>query len=339
VFLVLNNYLEKSNAWLFCMAPMMQYTDRHFRYLARRLSRHTRLYTEMVVATAILRGDAARFLAHDVAEHPVALQLGGSVPAELAAAARMGEDAGYCEINLNVGCPSDRVQSGRFGACLIAEPGLVADCVAAMQAVVKVPVTVKTRLGVDDCDSFEHLTRLVGLVAEAGCRILLLHARKALLNFSPRANREIPPLDYARVYAIKRQFPALTVVINGGIDSFAAAHAHLEHVDGVMLGRTAYAQLELLREVDRELFGDASAPIDTATLLHSLHAYLEGEVARGTELRQMTRHWHGLRQGQPGARDWRRLIGSHATRPTLTVTEAIEEAAIFLAGTARERAA
>lgn len=318
---------------------MMQYTDRHFRYLARRLSRHTRLYTEMVVATAILRGDSARFLAYDASEHPVALQLGGSVRSELAAAARMGEDAGFCEINLNVGCPSDRVQSGRFGACLIAEPDLVADCVAAMQAAVQVPITVKTRLGVDDCDSYEHLMRLVSALMDAGCRTLLLHARKALLNFSPRANREIPPLDYARVYAIKQHIPSLTVVINGGIGSLDAARVHLSHVDGVMLGRAAYAQLALLRNVDQELFGEPSSQQDDATLLCSLREYLETEVARGTDLRHMSKHWLGLRQGQPGAREWRRLIGSHAARPNLSVTQAIDEAIAVLEVAARERAA
>ena len=325
--------------WRFCMAPMMQHTDRHFRYLARRLSRHTRLYTEMVVATAMLRGEASRFLAYDPSESPVALQLGGSVPAELAAAARLGEDAGFCEINLNVGCPSDRVQSGRFGACLIAEPALVADCVAAMLAVVRVPVTVKTRLGVDDCDSYEHLARLVGVLQEAGCRTIILHARKALLNFSPRANREIPPLDYARVYAIKQQFPSLTVVINGGIGTLEAARAHLSQVDGVMLGRAAYAQLTLLQTVDQELFGEASAAPDERTLLCGLREYLEREVARGTALRHMTKHWLGLRQGQPGAREWRRQIGRHTMRPDLSVSQAIDEAIAMLDVAARERAA
>ncbi len=293
----------------------------------------------MVVATAILRGDAARFLAYDPAEGPVALQLGGSVPAELAAAARLGEDAGFCEINLNVGCPSDRVQSGRFGACLIAEPTLIADCVAAMQAVVRVPVTVKTRLGVDDCDSYEHLAQLVAKIQEAGCHTLLLHARKALLNFSPRANREIPPLDYARVYAIKQQFPSLIVVINGGIGTLDAARVHLAQVDGVMLGRAAYAQLALLRDVDHVLFGDPSLAQDDATLLYGLREYLEREVARGTELRHMSKHWLGLRQGQPGAREWRRLIGSHAARPNLSVAHAIKEAVTALEVAARERAA
>lgn len=318
---------------------MMQHTDRHFRFLARRLSRHARLYTEMVVANAILRGDASRFLARDASESPVALQLGGSVPEELAVAARLGEDAGFCEINLNVGCPSERVQSGRFGACLIAEPELVADCVAAMRAVVRVPVTIKTRLGVDDCDSDEHLSRLVGLVAQAGCRTFILHARKALLNFSPRANREIPPLNYGRVYAVKQQFPSLTVIVNGGIETLEAASAHLAEVDGVMLGRAAYAQLEMLCKVDRVLFGEISPSPDEVSLLQGLRDYLEREVAHGTRLRHMTKHWLGLRQGQPGAREWRRLIGSHATRPGLVVSQALEEAIALLDSVTRDRAA
>ncbi len=312
---------------------MMQYTDRHFRYLARRLSRHSHLYTEMVVATALLRGDHKRLLAHSPQEYPVALQLGGSVPKELAAAARMGEDAGYCEINLNVGCPSDRVQSGRFGACLIAEPELVATCVAEMQRAVQVPVTVKTRLGVDDCDSYEHLVHLVGLLASTGCKVLVLHARKALLNFSPRENRDIPPLDYARVYAIKKAFPSLTVVINGGINSLQEARSHLEHVDGVMLGRAAYAQLSLLREADRALFGATELPVDNLTLLQTITPYLIEEAAKGTDLRHMTRHWNGLRQGEPGAREWRRLIATHASRSTLSPADAIAEAiALLVAG-------
>lgn len=327
------------DSWRFCVAPMMQYTDRHFRYLARRLSRHARLYTEMVVATAVLRGDTARLLAHDPTEHPLALQLGGSVPSELAAAARLGAEAGYCEINLNVGCPSDRVQSGRFGACLIAEPALVADCVAAMRAAVSIPVTVKTRLGVDDLDHDEHLAGLVSLIAEAGCSTVILHARKALLNFSPRENRDIPPLQYPRVYAIKRQFPALTVVINGGIASLDAARVHLAEVDGVMLGRAAYAQLDLLRDVDRELFGASAVPLDNASLLNGLRDYLAREQASGTDLRHMTRHWLGLRQRQPGAREWRRLVGSHSARPALTVAEALDEVMNCLSGAARERAA
>ncbi|MGE0336224.1 MAG: tRNA dihydrouridine(20/20a) synthase DusA [Gammaproteobacteria bacterium] len=325
---------DRSTAWRFCVAPMMQYTDRHFRYLARLLSRHARLYTEMVVASALLRGDSARLLEHDPREDPVALQLGGSNPAELAAAARIGAAAGYCEINLNVGCPSDRVQSGRFGACLIAEPALVADCVAAMHAAVAVPVTVKTRLGVDALDDDAHLAQFVALVRQAGCRTLILHARKALLNFSPRANRDIPPLQYSRVYALKRAFPDLPVVINGGIGSLVDARRHLAEVDGVMIGRAAYAQLEILRHVDRELFGDPGLPLDDEALLHALEIYARRESARGTGLHHVTRHLLGLRQGAPGARDWRRLIGSHCAG--LDAGTAFAEARALLAA-ARQR--
>jgi len=318
---------------------MMQYTDRHYRYLARRLSRHARLYTEMVVATALLRGDAARLLAHDAAEAPVALQLGGSVPGELAAAARIGVDAGYCEINLNAGCPSDRVQSGRFGACLIAEPALVADCIAAMVAAVKVPVTLKTRLGVDDCDDDEHLARLVGCVAAAGCETVILHARKALLNFSPRENREIPPLQYPRVYAVKQRYPWLTIVVNGGIRSLTAAQTHLTYVDGVMLGRAAYDQLQILRGVDQRLFGAPFRSLDDEALLGSLLEYLAREVRAGTGLHHITKHWQGLRQGRPGAREWRRLIGTHARRDGLDYRTAVDEACALLRELGRAEAA
>ncbi len=317
---------------------MMQYTDRHYRYLARQLSRHARLYTEMVVATALLRGDAQRFLAHDSAEHPVALQLGGSVPAELARAAIMGEDAGYCEINLNVGCPSERVQSGRFGACLIAEPTLVGECVAAMRNAVAVPITVKTRLGVDDYDSQEHLLGLVEVIVSAGCNALILHARKALSHFSPRANREIPALDYARVYGVKQAFPLLPVVINGGIKNLTEARAHLTNVDGVMLGRVACAQLELINEVDAELFGETPKPCDVAGTLSQVREYLLRESAAGTEIKHISRHWLGFLQGQPGAREWRRLLGTHSVRRDLDANDALNEALGWLRARSRSDA-
>jgi tRNA-dihydrouridine synthase A len=315
------------SAWRFCIAPMMQYTDRHFRFQARLLTRHARLYTEMVVASALLRGDAARFLAHAFAESPVALQLGGCDPESLAAAARLGERAGFCEVNLNVGCPSDRVQSGSFGACLMRKPGLVADCVAAMRDAVTVPVTVKTRLGVDDHDSQNLLLDFVGRLADAGCEALMLHARKALLNFSPRANREIPPLDYPRVYAVKAAFPRLPVILNGGIAAIAAAAGHLERVDGVMLGRAAYARADLLRAVDAALYGDYSEePPDGPSLLRRLEPYLVTELAAGTPLRLITRHWFALHEGKPGAREWRRLLGTHSVRPRLDAATAVAEA-------------
>ena len=288
---------------------MMACTDRHYRYFARLLTRRARLYTEMVVAQALLYGPRERLLAFDPIEHPVALQLGGSDPAALAAAARFGAAAGYDEINLNVGCPSDRVQAGRFGACLIREPALVADCVAAMRAAVDVPVTVKTRLGVDEVDSYEHLARLVAGVREAGCRVLLLHARKALLNLDTRENRLIPPLDYDRVHRIKRDFPEMCVVLNGGLASVADGLAQLEHVDGVMLGRAAYERPLLLAEIDARFYGAAPTPVPSPTaFLAACLPYLEAEHARGTPLRVMTRHLCGVFHGRPGAREWRRLL-------------------------------
>lgn len=305
--------------WRFCVAPMMACTDRHYRYFARRLSRRARLYTEMVVAQAILRGPRERLLAYDAVEHPVALQLGGSDPRELAAAARIGADAGYDEINLNVGCPSDRVQAGRFGACLIAEPGLVADCVAAMREAVSVPVTVKTRLGVDDVDRYEDLVALIASVRSAGCQVVLLHARKALLNLDTRANRQIPPLDYPRVHRIKRDFPDLVIVLNGGLGSLAESLPHLALVDGVMLGRAAYDRPLLLAEVDSLVYGEPAATTATAEgTIEACLPYLEHEYRRGTPLRQMTRHLCGLFHGRPGARDWRRLLsgdGGEARTP------------------------
>ncbi|MGE3773047.1 MAG: tRNA dihydrouridine(20/20a) synthase DusA [Gammaproteobacteria bacterium] len=299
--------------WRFCVAPMMACTDRHYRYFARLLTKRARLYTEMVVAQALLHGPRERLLAFGASEHPVALQLGGSDPAALAAAARFGAAAGYDEINLNVGCPSDRVQAGRFGACLIREPALVADCVAAMIAAVDVPVTVKTRLGVDEIDRYEDLARLVAGVRDAGCRVLLLHARKALLNLDTRDNRLIPPLDYARVHRIKRDFPEFRVVLNGGLVTLTDGLAQLAHVDGVMLGRAAYERPLLLAEIDARVYGEAPAPVPSPTdFLAACLPYLEAEHARGTPLRVMTRHLCGVFHGRPGAREWRRLLSGEA---------------------------
>ncbi|HJU31778.1 MAG TPA: tRNA dihydrouridine(20/20a) synthase DusA, partial [Hyphomicrobiaceae bacterium] len=260
----------------FCVAPMMDWTDRHCRFFHRLLSGRARLYTEMVAAEAILHGRRDRLLAFSAEEHPVALQLGGSDPARLADAAAIGEDFGYDEINLNVGCPSDRVQEGRFGACLMAEPALVARCIAAMRSRVAVPVTVKCRIGIDEQDSETDLERFISTVAEAGCRTFIVHARKAWLQgLSPKENREIPPLDYARVHRLKAAHPGLGIVINGGIGSLAEARAHLEHVDGVALGRAAYHNPMLLAEVDCGLFGDAARPPARADVLEALIAYAE----------------------------------------------------------------
>lgn len=294
---------------------MMDWTDRHDRYFLRLLSRHTRLYTEMVTTGAVLHGDRERLLGFDPAEHPLALQLGGSDPSELARCAVLAEDWGYDEVNLNVGCPSDRVQSGRFGACLMAEPELVADCVAAMIAATQLPVTVKTRIGIDHRDSYEELARFVSLVADAGCRTLIVHARKAWLQgLSPKENREIPPLNYPTVYRLKADFPELAVVINGGILDLEAAETHLQRVDGVMLGRAAYQNPYLLASVDRRLFGDPAPIADRREIVQRLLPYVEQQLARGVYLHRITRHILGLFNGQPGARQWRRYLSEHAPR-------------------------
>jgi tRNA-dihydrouridine synthase A len=287
---------------------MMDRTDRHLRYLLRLIAPHVRLYTEMITARALLHGDAERLLRFDGAEHPVALQLGGSDPDELALAARIGAAAGYDEINLNVGCPSDRVQAGCFGAALMLEPARVADCVQAMRAAVDVPVTVKTRLGVDDHDSYEFVRDFVARIAAAGCSIFVVHARKAWLSgLSPKQNREIPPLDYGRVHRLKRELPSLTFVINGGFVSLADSVAQLEHVDGVMLGRAAYQDSWLLARLDQLVFG-GSVPEESAVLA-TFERYIARELERGTPLRAMTRHLLGMRSGRAGGRRWRRALG------------------------------
>ena len=289
------------------VAPMMDRTDRHLRYLLRLLAPHALLYTEMITARALLRGDAARLTRFDEAEHPVALQLGGSEPEELAAAARIGAAAGYDEINLNVGCPSDRVQAGCFGAALMLEPARVADCVRAMRAAVDVPVTVKTRLGVDHHDSYEFARDFIGQVAAAGCDTFVVHARKAWLSgLSPKENREVPPLDYARVYRLKRELPHLSIVINGGFVTLADSVAQLLAVDGVMIGRAAYEDSWLLARIDEHLFG--GPPASEADVLAEYERYVAREVSAGTPLRTMTRHLLGMRNGRAGGRRWRRSL-------------------------------
>jgi tRNA-dihydrouridine synthase A len=296
---------------------MMDWTDRHCRSLHRTLSSRALLYTEMLTTGAVLHGDRARLLAFDAGEHPVALQLGGSEPADLAQAARIGEAEGYDEINLNVGCPSDRVQSGRFGACLMREPELVAECMAAMGAAVKVPVTVKCRIGVDDQDPAESLFRLVDLCAAAGVRQFVVHARKALLKgLSPKENRDVPPLDYPLVYRLKAERPELTIVINGGVGSLDEAQTHLAHVDGVMLGRAAYHTPAILGEADARLFGDGeAATVTAAQAVERYRHYIARELAAGTHLAAMTRHMLGLFHGAPGARTWRRILTVESIKP------------------------
>ncbi|MDY0007946.1 MAG: tRNA dihydrouridine(20/20a) synthase DusA [Spongiibacteraceae bacterium] len=297
------------------IAPMMAWSDRHCRMFWRQLTRHSLLYTEMVTAQAVLYGGPERFFAHHPEEHPLALQLGGSDPAMLASAAAQGEAWGFDEINLNCGCPSDRVQSGRFGACLMAEPALVGDCVAAMCDAVSVPVTVKHRIGIDDLDSYALLRDFVGTVAERGCRTFIVHARKAWLQgLSPRENREVPPLDYPRVYRLKADFPELEIIINGGIDSLDTCQEHLAHVDGVMLGRAAYQDPYLLAGVDRMFFGATSPAPNRGDVLVGWLPYVEAQLAAGCRLSHLTRHILGLYQHCPGARQFRRHISEHAHR-------------------------
>ena len=299
-----------------CVAPMMDWSDRHCRFFHRLLAPNALLYTEMVTALAAIHGDRERLLGFDASEHPVALQLGGSDPEELAQATRIGADFGYDEINLNVGCPSDRVQSGRFGACLMREPALVAECVAAMREAVagtRVEVTVKCRIGVDEQDEDAALADFVERVAATGCATFVVHARKAWLQgLSPKENREVPPLNYARVYRLKREHPQLNVVINGGISSVADVREHLRHVDGVMLGRTAYHEPYRLTELEHELFG---TPLpDRDDVLARLKPYVDDHLARGDRLQHVTRHILGLYQGLPGARVFRRVLSEQAHR-------------------------
>ena len=300
----------------FAIAPMMDWTDRHCRFFHRLLTRRALIYTEMITTGALIHGDRARLLRHDAAEHPVALQLGGSDPVALAHCARIGADAGYDEINLNVGCPSDRVQEGRFGACLMAEPALVGDCVAAMKAAVALPVTVKCRLGIDDQDPEAALDELAGAVTAAGVDALIVHARKAWLEgLSPKENREIPPLDYARVFRLKQAYPRLPVLLNGGLDDVRRGLEVLNEVDGLMMGRAAYREPWRLLEVDALVYG-APAPFPSAkAAAHALIPYIEREVAHGTRLYAIVRHVLGLFHAVPGARAFRRMLATQAVRP------------------------
>lgn len=303
------------------VAPMMDWTDRHCRAFHRALTARALLYTEMVTAPAVLHGDPERLLRFDAVEHPVALQLGGSEPAQLAEAARIGAGWGYDEINLNVGCPSDRVQSGRFGACLMREPELVADCMAAIREAVAVPATVKCRIGVDDQDPEVSLFATVDACAAVGITTFVVHARKAWLKgLSPKENRDIPPLDYALVRRLKRERPHLTVCINGGIASLAEAETHLDgadgvQLDGVMLGRAAYHEPAILGQADRRLFGEATPDIDVWSALDRYRPYMAARLAEGVPLPAMTRHMLGLMHGRPGARAFRRILTVEAIRP------------------------
>ena len=305
----------KSYDFLFSVAPMMDWTDRHCRVFHRLMTRRARLYTEMLTTGAIIHGDRQRLLGFDACEHPVALQLGGSDPRDLATAAKIGEDFGYDEINVNVGCPSDRVKDGRFGACLMAEPGLVAAGVEAMKRAVNIPVTVKCRIGIDDQDPETALDALASGVIAAGADALIVHARKAWLNgLSPKENRDIPPLDYDRVYRLKAAMPDVPIIINGGIAGLTEAKKHLAHVDGVMLGRAAYQEPWRLLAVDAELFGDAAPFATMNDVFEAMMPYIERELARGTRLHSITRHFVGAFHAVPGARAFRRHLAENGVK-------------------------
>ena len=296
----------------FSVAPMLDWTDRHCRYFHRLMSRHAQLYTEMVTTGAILHGKGD-YLSFSEQEHPLVLQLGGSDPVALAACAVLAEQRGYDEINLNVGCPSDRVQNGMFGACLMAEPQRVADSIAAMKAAVGIPVTVKTRIGIDELDSYEFLCTLVDGLAEVGVDALIVHARKAWLKgLSPKQNRDVPPLDYERVYQLKRDYPSLTIGVNGGIKTLDEAKLHLAQLDGVMLGREVYQNPYILAQVDSELFGDVYEVPSRHEVIRQLLPYIEQQLSQDTYLGNVTRHTLGIFQGLPGARAWRRHLSENA---------------------------
>lgn len=316
--------------WRFSIAPMMDWTDRHCRFFHRQLTACALLYTEMVTTGAVIHGDRQRLLGFSPEEQPVAVQLGGSDPAQLAEAARICADLGYCEINLNVGCPSDRVQDGHFGACLMQSPKLVAEGVAAMKAAVAIPVTVKCRIGVDDQDPEIALDELADRVVAAGCDALIVHARKAWLQgLSPRENRDVPPLDYGRVYRLKQRLPHVPIAINGGIRTLDEAEEHLCHVDGVMLGRAAYQNPSILHEVDARLFGSTPPHESPLAALEAMLPYIERHVGQGGRLSSVTRHVLGLFQAVPGARAFRRHLSTEAVKPGAGVA-VVREAISFL---------
>ncbi len=304
---------DLSHAHRLSVAPMLDWTTRDYRYFIRLITKQCLLYTDMITTGALMHGDAARFLAHDEIEGPLALQLGGSDPATMAQCAVMAEDWGYDEVNINVGCPSDRVQSGLFGACLMAEPNLVAECVAEMQARVTIPVTVKTRLGIDEQDSYEFLSQFVETVSSAGCKTFILHARKAWLSgLSPKENRDVPPLNYERVYQIKHDYPDLQIAINGGVQTLEEVQTHLHQVDGTMIGRVAYHDPYRLATADSVVFGKADQGLSRHEVIEAMLPYISQRMAVGRSLKSITRHLLGLFQGQPGAKAWRRYLSENA---------------------------
>ncbi len=305
-----------TNPWTFCIAPMMGWTDRHFRRLFRLISSEARLYTEMVTSAALVHGDVGRLLAYTPEEHPLALQVGGSNPAELAHCAQLAESLGFAEININVGCPSDRVQSGNFGACLMADPQLVADCVAAMKAKVQIPVTVKCRVGIDELDSDEYFFKFIDTVAQAGCSVFLVHARKAWLKgLSPKQNREIPELNFERVARLKALHPELTIVLNGGLHTLDDCEAQLKVFDGVMVGRAAYMDPFVFAETDHRLFGQAPQAFTRREIMDIYCEYISAQVKTGVPLKSMSRHILNVFNGEPGARHWRRFLALYAHKP------------------------
>ncbi len=300
----------------FCVAPMLDWTDRHCRYFHGLITQYALLYTEMVTTGALIYGDHHRFLEHLPMKNPVAFQLGGSNPKDLAICAKMIEDYAYAEVNLNVGCPSDRVQNGRFGACLMAEPELVADCVLAMSQAVSIPVTIKSRIGIDDLDSYEELVNFVATIASAGCKTFIVHARKAWLSgLSPKQNREVPPLRYDLVYQLKKDFPQLEIIINGGITTLNQSEELLKHVDGVMMGREAYQNPYIMSEVDKRFFGVDKAPLSRQMIVKELLPYIQEQLKSEVRLNSMSRHILGLFHGEPGARGWRRYISENVSKP------------------------
>lgn len=315
---------------------MLDWTDKHCRYFHRLLTKHAVLYTEMVTTGAILHGQTERHLRFNTEEHPVALQLGGSEPLEMAQCASMAADYGYDEVNINVGCPSERVQKGAFGACLMAEPQLIADCVASMQAKLAIPVTVKNRIGIDDQDDYEGLHQFISTVSAAGCKTFIIHARKAWLKgLSPKENREIPPLRYELVYQIKREFPELEIIINGGITSLSACPGHLQQVDGVMIGREAYHNPWLLAEVDTEIYGTPRQMLDRYVVLEAMLIYMQQQESQGARVSHIGRHILGLFQGLPGARQWRRHLSENMHKPEADVSLFQEAAKKVLDGSHR----
>lgn len=313
------------------VAPMLDWTDRHERFFLRLISKRTLLYSEMLTSGAVVHGDREHLLGYDPSEHPLALQLGGSDPTEMAAAAKIGESYGYDEININVGCPSDRVQSGRFGACLMAEPVLVAELVREMRDAIDVPVTVKHRIGIDDKDSWQELCEFVGTVAEAGCEVFIVHARKAWLQgLSPKQNREVPPLEYEKVFRLKEKFPDTTFILNGGIMDLDQSLELLAKVDGVMLGRAVYQNPWLLVDADERVFGIQSRPESRFAVMEKYLEYMQLRLKKGVKCSSLTRHILGLFQGQPGAKIWRRHLSENSHKPdagVALVREALEKVA------------